>query len=72
MWLQKSEPNLTCKMFAEWVDKEYNTNIHEEMALRWLGELEFSRVHHQKGVYFDRHDRDDVVEYINELLNNST
>jgi len=47
---EKGELNLTCKMFAEWLDKEYNTKIHEEMARRWLSELGFSRVHHQKGV----------------------
>ena len=31
-------------------------------------ELRFSKVHHQKGVYFDGHDRDDVVSYRNYFL----
>ena len=64
----KGQPNLTCKMFANWVCTEYSTRIHEETDLRWLGELGFSRVHHQKGVYFDGHDRNDVVTYRNNFL----
>ena len=58
---RKGEPNLTCRMFTDWVDAEYNTKVHESTAYRWLQQLGFCRVHHQKGVYFDGHDRDDVV-----------
>ena len=65
---KKGEPNLTCRMFVDWVKTEYDVIIHEETARRWLVELGFSRVHHQKGVYFDGHDRDDVVTYRNEFL----
>ena len=54
---KKGEPNMTSKMFTEWVEKEYGTKIHESTGCRWLQQLGFSRVHHQKGVYFDGHDR---------------
>ena len=39
----------------------YSKKVYQETARRWLHELGFSRVHHQKGVYFDGHDRSDVV-----------
>ena len=55
-------------MFAEWIHKEYNRRVHDDTARRWLVKLGFSRVHHQKGVNFDGHDRDDVVQYTNKYL----
>ena len=58
----------TSKMFSEWVQTEYNTNISEQTARRWLLRLGFSHMHHQKGVFFDGHERDDVVAYRNEFL----
>ena len=67
---KKDEPNLTCKMFSEWIKMEYDTHVHETTAGRWLVQLGFSRVHHQKGVYFDGHDRSDVVEYREEFIKN--
>ena len=60
---KKGEPNMTSKMFMKWIHTEYGTKIHDSTACCWLQELGFSRVHHQKGVYFDGHDRDDVVRY---------
>ncbi len=65
---QKGQPNLTVSAFTQWINSTYNTTVHEETARRWLGVLGFSQVHHQKGVYFDGHDRDDVVAYRNEFL----
>ena len=58
---RKGEPNLTSKMFAEWINTEYGTRLRDETARRWLVKLGFCRVHHQKGVYFDGHERSDVV-----------
>ena len=55
-------------MFADWIHSTYDTRIHDATARRWLAELGFSRTHHQKGVYFDGHDRDDVVLYRNQFL----
>ena len=66
----KGEPNLTVDMFVEWIASKFNTKVHKETARRWLHELGFSRVHHQKGVYFDGHDRADVVAYRNTFLAN--
>ena len=57
----KGEPNLTLDVFVKLVLSKYNTR-------RWVHELGFARVHHQKGVYFDGHDREDVVCYRNEFL----
>ena len=54
---RKGESNMTCKMFTEWIEREYKVKVHNETARRWLSKLGFSRVHHQKGVYFDGHDR---------------
>ena len=64
----KGEPNLTVDKFALWVEKEYQSKVHTETARRWLYNLGFGRVHHQKGVYFDGHDRSDVVQYRNDFL----
>ena len=64
----KGEPNLTISKFTEWVTSTYKYNLHQETARRWLYDLGFSRVHHQKGVYFDGHDRSDVVTYRNDFL----
>ena len=63
----KGDPNLTVCKFAEWVNTTYSNNAHPETTHRWLYELGFSRVHHQKGVYFDGHDRSDV-QYRNQFL----
>ena len=64
---RKGQPNLTSLDF-KWIQSEYNTTIHESTARRWLDKLGFSRVHHQKGVHFDGHDRDDVISYRNNFL----
>lgn len=64
----KGEPNLTILQFTEWVKTTYDIEIHPETGRRWLHELGFSRVHHQKGVYFDGHDRQDVTAYRNSFL----
>ena len=65
---KKGEPNLTVAVFREWIGTTYQTKVHEETARRWLAILGFSRVHHQKGVYFDGHNRDDVVQYRKDFL----
>ena len=36
-------------------------------AVRWLHDLGFSQISHHKGVFFDGHNREDVVTYRNEL-----
>ena len=64
----KGEPNLTVSMFQDWVLSKYKVKISDVTAWRWLHRLGFSRKHHQKGVYFDGHDRDNVVVNINKFL----
>ena len=65
---RKGQLNLTCKMVANWIDEEYGQRIHDDTARRWMISLGFSKVHHQKGVYFDGHDRGDDVVYRNNFL----
>ena len=55
-------------MLADRVKTEYNCTIHETTARRWIHQLGFSRIHHQKGVYFDGHVQADVVVCRNEFL----
>ena len=65
---KKGEPNLTVEMFAEWFKSVHDKDISVKTANRWLHKLGFSRTHHQKGVYFDGHERDDVVENRNSYI----
>ena len=65
---RKGEPNLTGKMFSDWIKIEHKCNVHEKTACCWLHKLGFSRIHHQKGVYFDGHERGDVVAYRQQFL----
>ena len=58
---EKGEPNMNSKMFMEWMEKEYNTKIHESTARHSLRKLGYSRAHHKKCISFDGHDHDDVV-----------
>ena len=71
----KGEPILTTAAFVSWIDDNSDYQVSLETG-RWLHELGYSRVHHQKGVYFDGHDKEDVVkerkvflEKMNELDN---
>ena len=65
---RKGEPNLTTQMFCGWVKENFNTEICTETARRWIHHLGFSMCNHQKGVFFDGHERDDVVQYRNDFL----
>ena len=57
---RKGEPNLTTE---RWVNDNYSVSITSETARRWLHHLGFNMCDHQKGVYFDGHERDDDVQY---------
>ena len=65
---KKGEPNLTSQMFANWIESSYDIQISSRTAARWLNALGFSQMCHQKSVFFDGHDREDVVAYRNDLL----
>ena len=57
----RGEPNLTAEMFRRWIKTEHNCDISSETARKWLHTLGFKQVNHTKGVYFDGHEREDVV-----------
>ena len=65
---RKGAPNLTIEMFCKWVSDSFSVEISCETARRWLHYLGFEMSNHQKGVFFDGHDRDDVVTYRKDLL----
>ena len=44
------------------------TEICTDTARKWLQKLGFKKVNHTKGVYFDGHEREDVVSYRTEFL----
>ena len=60
---KKGEPNLTAEHFCKWINRTYDCLVSSETARRWLHILGFKQINHQKGVYFDGHEREDVVEY---------
>ena len=62
---KKGEPNLTIADFTAWIERTYGHTVGRETARRWLIILGFGQLHHQKGVYFDGHNRPDVVEHRN-------
>ena len=57
----KGQPNLTSRDFAEWVKANWGHDIVDDTAHRWLHKLGFNQKRYGKGVYFDGHERDDVV-----------
>ena len=69
---RKGMPNLTVEMFRSWIDNEHECIVSKETARKWLHVLGFKQVNHQKGVYFDGHERDDVVAYRKQFLDKLT
>ena len=59
---KRGAPNMTLQEFQHWVQSTYDRNICVETARAWLLDLGFSRKNHHKSVYFDGHEREDVVE----------
>ena len=60
---RKGEPNLTLNKFVEWVKDKHGKSICIATASAWLHKLGFGYKQFSKGVYFDGHDRQDVVEH---------
>ncbi|ORU94723.1 MAG: hypothetical protein A6F71_09525 [Cycloclasticus sp. symbiont of Poecilosclerida sp. M] len=58
----KGKPNLTLDKFVSWVKESWNADVCTSTASEWLHELGFSYKQFSKGVYFDGHERPDVVE----------
>ena len=65
---KKGEPNLTTRGFKDWIQTSFNVSVCEETARVWLHQLGFFQRNHQKGVFFDGHDRGDVMQYRNQFL----
>ena len=69
----KGQPNLTVRMFCQWVNDDLLPNetlepgfprkISVETARKWMHELGFEVVTKKKGTFVDGHEREDVVEY---------
>ena len=59
----KGQPNLTGQSFALWVGKTLLKDqvVDEKTARRWLKKLGFRYVKHRLTMYFDGHERPDVV-----------
>jgi hypothetical protein len=64
----KGTPNLTMADFIHWVDEEWDVEICAETARTWLHQMGFSYRQFSKGIYFDGHERDDVVQHRKEYL----
>lgn len=68
----KGKPNLTLQQFMTWVNDKWGVGISTSTASLWLHELGFSYQQFSKGVYFDGHERPDVLEdrkvYLETLL----
>ena len=65
---KKGEPNMTVQMFKDWIKHTYNLDVCHETSRLYLKRLGFNQVDHQKGVFFDGHERDDVILYRCELM----
>ena len=57
----KGSPNLTLSQFVVWVKEQKSVDICKATASLWLHDMGFSYKQFSKGVYFDGHERDDVV-----------
>ena len=74
----KGRPNMTAMSFTTWVNTElspsqvlepgFPRNISVETGRKWLHELGFFIVDRKKGIYYDGHERKDVVEYRRKFL----
>ncbi len=58
----KGKPNLTLQQFVLWVKDKLDITISISTASVWFHELGFSHRQFSKGVYFDGHERPDVLE----------
>jgi hypothetical protein len=76
-WLRSQVPDsINGRTFSLWVRTKLHTelnlrepiNISERTAQRWLHYLGFSPTVYQQGLYFDGHERDDVIEYRSRFL----
>ena len=76
-WLQSQHTDsITALYFSKWVCENLSlasrlprpVSISERTATRWLGRLNYSFGEYRKGLYFDGHERPDVVAYRESFL----
>jgi hypothetical protein len=76
-WLRSQIPDAICgRSFALWIRESLHLHlnythpivIHERTAQRWLHCLSFAPEVYRQGLYFDGHERSDVVEYRKRFL----
>ncbi len=57
----KGRPNLTLQDVVTWLQETHHVEVCKSTVSLWLHEMGFSYHQHTKGVYFDGHEREDVV-----------
>ncbi len=65
----KGRPNLTLQDVITWLKEKYEVDVCKTTVCAWLHEMGFSYEQHTKGVYFEGHERDDVVASRRSYLN---
>ena len=72
VWLRSQTPdNISGRTFSQWVRMSLHSqlnlrdaiNVHERTAQKWLHYLGYAPTVYQQGLYFDGHERPDVVKY---------
>ena len=58
---RKGAPNMTVFMYQRWIEEEWGVPVGKETARTWFHKLVFQYKQHSNGVYFDGHERKDVV-----------
>ena len=54
---------MTLLMFCKWVKESQGIKICESTASAWLHKFGFGYKQFSKGLFFDGHDRQNIVEY---------
>jgi hypothetical protein len=75
-WFREQNYNATPSKFKSFIQEELlpkigvskRKNISLMTATRWLNILGYSFQQHHKGIYYDGHEREDVVQYRKEFL----
>ncbi|POG61994.1 hypothetical protein GLOIN_2v1785920 [Rhizophagus irregularis DAOM 181602=DAOM 197198] len=76
IWIRKQDFKATPALFKKFIETELFPSIgitrEKSIALmtaaRWLNVLDYSFQQYRRGIYYDRHERDDVVQYRKEFL----
>jgi len=66
----KLKKGMTSTKFRKWVNSTYSISISGSTAQRWLKALGFDYNSLKKAIYFDGHERPDVIEKRKDYVNN--